>query len=167
MVPDVPAAEPSGMPATPRRAASPFRTVAAVQGLYFLLTGLWPLFGIDSFQAVTGRKTDLWLVYTVGMLVSVIGLTLLVAAGSRRITPEIAILAIGSAAGLAAIDVIFVFRGVISWIYLLDAAAEVALLGWWVLTHTGTPARRRAPEYPHVQALLARGQSVAPNGPIR
>jgi hypothetical protein len=160
MTPDLPTAEPVSPPA---RAAFPYRTVALVQGLYFLLTGLWPLFGIDSFQAVTGRKTDLWLVYTVGGLVAVVGLALLVAVGKRRMTLEVAVLAIGAAAALALIDVIFVARGVISWVYLLDAVAEVLLIGWWVTAHAGRTARRApAPEYPHVQALLNRGQSVSP-----
>jgi len=159
MVNDVPTA----LPALPQRAATPYRRVAAVQGAYFLLTGLWPLLSIDSFQAVTGRKMDLWLVYTVGSMVGVIGLTLLVAAFSRRITPEIGVLAIGSALGLAAIDVIFVARGVLSWVYLADAVAELALVGWWMVTHVGLPDRPAAPEYPHVQALLNRGQSVSPN----
>src|SRR4051812_31311391 len=85
-----------------------FRRVAAVQGSYFVLTGLWPLFHIDSFQAITGAKMDLWLVYTVGCMVAAIGTTLLVAAISGRITPEIGVLAIGSAVGLAGIDVVFV-----------------------------------------------------------
>src|SRR5215213_3149214 len=121
------------------RPANPFRRVAAAQGLYFLLTGIWPLFGINSFQAVTGAKTDLWLVYTVGCLVAVIGLSLLVAAARRRITPEVSILAVGSALALAGIDLVFVLRGVISWVYLLDAAAEVALIAWWVAAHVGAP----------------------------
>ena len=29
-----------------------------VQGAYFLVTGVWPLVSIRSFQAVTGKKTD-------------------------------------------------------------------------------------------------------------
>jgi hypothetical protein len=159
---------PTAAPIPEVRGANPFRTVAAVQGLYFLLTGIWPLLHIDSFQAVTGRKMDLWLVYTVGSLVGVIGLALLTAAGTRRVTTEVMILAIGSALALAAIDVIFVARGVISWVYLLDAVAEVGLVGWWMLTHVGMPVRQApAPQYPHVQALLTRGQSVSPNGPAR
>jgi hypothetical protein len=164
MVNDVPTAPPAppGQPVT-----TPYRQVAAVQGVYFLLTGLWPLVGIDSFQAVTGRKMDLWLVYTVGTLVSVIGLTLLVAANARRITPELGVLAIGSAVGLAAIDVIFVARGVLSGVYLVDAVAELALIGWWILAHVRVPDRPpappSAPEYPHLQALLNRGRSVSPS----
>jgi hypothetical protein len=160
MIHDLPTAEPA---AAPVRAASPYRLVALVQGLYFLLTGLWPLFGVDSFQAVTGRKMDLWLVYAVGSLVAVIGAALLVGVARRRVTAEVAVLAIGSALALTLIDVIFVARGVISWVYLLDAAAEVVLIGWWVTAHAGSSRQPPAvPEYPHIQALLNRGQSVSP-----
>jgi hypothetical protein len=162
MVNDLPVTEPVFGVRTINR----YRAVATVQGLYFLVTGLWPLIHIDSFQAVTGPKFDLWLVYTVGMLVAVIGLALLVAARSGRISTEVLILAVGSALGLAAIDLIFVARGVISGIYLADAAAEVALAGWWVFTYVAKPARPPAavPQYPHLQALLSRGQSVSANG---
>jgi hypothetical protein len=44
--------------------------LAARQGVYYLLTGVWPLPSIGSFQRVTGPKTDLWLVRTVGVLVA-------------------------------------------------------------------------------------------------
>jgi hypothetical protein len=141
--------------------------VAAVQGGYFVLTGLWPLFGINSFQAVTGPKTDLWLVYTVGCLVAAIGATLLLAAVRGRTTPEIIVLAVGSAVALAGIDVVFVLRGVISWVYLLDAIAEGALITWWVLSYLGPPTAAATQQYAHVQRLLNRGRSVSPtaNGP--
>src|SRR5438874_11329800 len=72
------------------------------QGIYYLLTGLWPLLAISSFQRVTGPKHDLWLVQTVGVLIAVIGGTLLIAGWRRRGTPEIFFLAVGSAVGLAA-----------------------------------------------------------------
>ena len=39
------------------------------QGVYYVVSGAWPLVHIDSFQKVTGRKTDLWLVHTVGLQV--------------------------------------------------------------------------------------------------
>jgi hypothetical protein len=138
--------------------------VAAVQGVYFLLTGLWPIFSIDSFQAITGKKGDLWLVYTVGALVTVVGASILWAAVRRRVTPEVATLGVGSALALAAIDVIFVLRGVISGVYLLDAAAQVGLVVWWRIALREEP-RAAAPHYPHVEALLARGQSISQNGP--
>ena len=47
-------------------------------------TGIWPLLDIESFQDVTGSKTDLWLVRTVGVLVAVIdGVVLLADAAAE------------------------------------------------------------------------------------
>jgi hypothetical protein len=158
--------QPNALTVAPdRQMANALRTVAMVQGGYFVLTGLWPILSIDSFQAVTGPKTDLWLVYTVGALVTAIGSSLLLAAANRRLSTEIAYLGIGSALALGAIDVIFVLRGVISWVYLLDAAAEIGLIIWWAALLSRSPPPAPAGRYPHVEALLARGQSVSPNGP--
>jgi hypothetical protein len=94
---------------------------------------------------VTGPKTDLWLVKTVGVLVAVIGGALMLAGTSRRTTPEIALLAAGSAGGLAAIDTVYTAKRRISPIYLLDAAAELALLGLWITARASarSPWRRR------------------------
>lgn len=110
--------------------------LALFQGAFYVATGLWPLFDIDSFQVVTGPKIDLWLVRTVGVLVAVIGAVLLLAARHRRVTSEIVILAMGSALGLAGIDLIYALSGRISTIYLADAAVEIGLAalwayGWW------------------------------------
>jgi hypothetical protein len=110
------------------------RFVAAIQGLYYLLTGVWPLISIGTFQMVTGPKTDLWLVKTVGVIITVMGLVLLSAALHARITFEVVLLAIGSAAALTAIDVVYVTRRVISPVYLLDAVLEVMLVGLWVVS---------------------------------
>ena len=112
-------------------------TVAAVQGVFYLLTGVWPLVHMESFEAVTGPKTDDWLVYTVGVLVAVVGLVLLSAARSGRVAPEVALLAVGCAIGLAGIDVVFVSRGVIDPIYLADAAVEAVLVLWWAVSRRG------------------------------
>jgi hypothetical protein len=107
--------------------------LALIQGAYFIATGLWPLLHIVSFQMVTGPKTDLWLVKTVGVLVSVIGAVLIAAARSRRITDEIVLLAAGSALGLAGIDLVYALSGRISAVYLGDAVLEIGLAAFWVL----------------------------------
>jgi hypothetical protein len=113
-----------------------------VQGPYYFLTGVWPLVSIRTFQLVTGPKTDNlptgleadhWLVMTAGVLITAISLTLLTAAWRRTTQLEIAVLAIGSALGLTAIDVIYVWRGVIAPIYLVDAAVEVPLIFGWAV----------------------------------
>jgi hypothetical protein len=112
--------------------------LALVQGVFYAATGLWALVDLDSFMAVTGAKTDRWLVKTVGILVTVIGGVLLVAWRRGGVPFEVALLAIGSALSLATIDVVYVSNGTISPIYLLDAAAEVGLaLAWFPV------ARRR------------------------
>jgi hypothetical protein len=107
--------------------------VARVQGGFYALTGVWALVDLDSFMAVTGPKTDLWLVKTVGALVTVIGGVLLFAGWRRRVTRDVLLLGIGAALSFATIDVVYVSAGRISKIYLLDAAAEVGLAIAWAL----------------------------------
>lgn len=107
----------------------------AGQGVYYMTTGIWALVGIDSFQRITGPKTDLWLVKTVGALVLAIGAVLTLASFRRRVPAEVGLLAAGSATGLAAIDGVYVSRGRISPIYLLDGVVEaigiVQLARYW------------------------------------
>lgn len=106
--------------------------VALFQGLYFLVSGVWPLVHMASFLKITGPKTDLWLVNTVGVLLAVIGAVLLHAGINDQVTPSIFFLGIGSAAGLTAIEGIYVFKKKISPIYLLDAVIEIILMIWWI-----------------------------------
>lgn len=108
------------------------RVLAWFQGIFYALTGVWPLVSMGTFLAVTGPKTDLWLVRTVGILIAVIGVTLLLAARRRRIGPELVVLAAGSAAGLAGIDLVYALGNRISDIYLLDAVVEIALALSWI-----------------------------------
>ena len=112
--------------------------LAIVQGVFYVLTGIWPLIDSVGFQLVTGPKTDVWLVKTVGILVAVIGAVLLQAARRRSVSDEVVLLAVGSALGLAAIDLTYSLRGRISSIYLADAAVEIGLAALWLI------ARRRA-----------------------
>jgi hypothetical protein len=105
--------------------------LALAQGLYYASTGAWALADSRSFQAVTGPKVDVWLVKTVGVLVAAIGGALGCAGWHRRITPEIRRLAVGSALGLAGIDVVYVAKGRISRVYLLDAVVELGLAAAW------------------------------------
>ena len=103
------------------------RFTALAQGLYYMLTGVWPLVSMSTFLMVTGPKADLWLVNTVGILVLVSGLVIFLAALRKAVTMEILLLAAGSALGLCAIDIIYVAVGRIRPIYLADATAEIIL----------------------------------------
>jgi len=103
-----------------------------VQGLYYLATGIWPIVDIASFQAITGPKYETWLVRTVGLVIAIVGLTLLIAARKQRAGASTAVLAIGTAVALALVDIIFTIRRDIPPIYLLDAVAEIGLVTWWI-----------------------------------
>jgi hypothetical protein len=104
--------------------------ITLVQGLYFFLTGVWPLVSIRTFQWVTGPKKDLWLVKTVGVMVAVIGGGLLCAQASGDYGSPVLVIGLGSAAGLAVIDIVYVAKRAISPIYLLDTVIEIGLLVW-------------------------------------
>jgi len=115
----------------PETASDTVRPLALAQGAYFTITGVWPLVSPGTFQMVTGPKVDVWLVKTAGVLIAVIGGVLTLAGWRRRITDEIRLLAVGSALGLAAIDIYYAARRRISPIYLLDAALELAISALW------------------------------------
>jgi|SRR5581483_345521 len=107
--------------------------IARQHGIFNLLNGIWPLAHRRSFEALLGPKVDRWLVYAVsGLLISIGASQLWVrdatdAQHARRI-------GIGAAATLAAIDVIYVARGRISPMYLIDALIESGWLTAWATT---------------------------------
>lgn len=119
------------------------RLICVAQGLYYLITGIWPLLSMETFLLVTGPKTDLWLVDTVGVLVTVIGSVLLFAAARHQITSPIVLLAVGCSAALTMIEGFYALRGVIWSVYLLDAVLEVVLIALWgiALMRERRPAR--------------------------
>jgi hypothetical protein len=112
------------------------------QGLYYFVTGVWPLVSVESFQSVTGPKSDHliadaptqadhWMLNTIGGLIVVISVVLLTAAWRRRPSVEVGLLGALSAATLATIDIVYVGRGTIRPIYLADAAVEAGIIAVW------------------------------------
>lgn len=121
--------------------------LAWFQGLYYVIAGFWPIPAIDSFMLVTGPKTDIWLVKTVGLLLVAVGVVLCLAACRRMFTAEVMVLAVGAAVALTVIEVVYVLNRTISTIYLLDAVVEVVLIaGWlWLGSALGKEARAGQP----------------------
>ena len=136
-------------PGMVRRALDAFTSaeepVAIAQGAMFIATGVWPIVHIPTFEAVSGPKTDKWLVKTVGALITVAGATIASAGVRRRISPEIRLLAMGSSLALAAVDVVYARRRRISRVYLLDAVAEAGLILAWLTAMGRQPEDAAAP----------------------
>ena len=104
------------------------RPLATLHGGYYLVTGLWPLVSMRSFEWVTGRKTDRWLVRMVGLLAAVMGLAIL----RDRTRPVDRVLPVGAALAFAAVDAVYTVKGTIRPIYLGDAAVEAAFIAGWL-----------------------------------
>ena len=105
--------------------------VALLQGIYYIITGVWPIVSRRAFEKVTGPKVDFWLVRTIGALITVVGAALTIAGARRKVTPELALLGVGSAASLAGSDVIYSSRGRIPPVYAVESVAEFSLIGLW------------------------------------
>lgn len=104
------------------------RLVLFGQGIYYILTGLWPILSPETFMIVTGPKSEIFLLHTVGALAAAAGLGLTAAAVRRQFTPEIYIFSAGMASAFAAIDIIYYALGRLWAVYLLDALAEIIIL---------------------------------------
>lgn len=143
---EIPVAPLSAPPAAslipaPARVAKLPLLAAAAHGLFFLVTGLWPIVRLDTFESITGPKKDHALVITEGWLLAVIGTVLLVAAVRRRVGLEMFVLGIGTGLALLILDVVFVIKGAIPFVYLLDAVAEMLLLALWIFAAKSLRAR--------------------------
>ncbi len=101
-----------------------------LQGIYYAASGLWAVAHRRGFEAVTGRKTDYWLVRMVGLLAAVIGSVLLLGSRGGQRSRETSTLSVGAGLAFTAIDVVYVARRRIAPIYLGDALFHIALAGW-------------------------------------
>lgn len=116
----------------PSRKQSFLRTLALIQGLYFFITGIWPVIHIKSFILVTGPKTDIWLVKMVGLLTVSISLALLIIAKRSHMTTESLVMILAAGISYLSIDLYYFLNGVISYVYLADAALQIIFLILWI-----------------------------------
>jgi hypothetical protein len=110
----------------------PYNYLLTAQGIYYLVTGLWPLVHMESFLVVTGPKTDTWLVKTVAALLIPVSLTMLAGINSKikNATPVI-VLASTAAIAFICIDFYYSLAGVIRTVYMLDGVIQAFFLAAW------------------------------------
>jgi hypothetical protein len=108
------------------------RWIARLQAVYYVATGAWPVVRLDSAHPRVVRGEDPGLVATAGVLVTLIGIVLWMAARPRRpFPPEFVFLAAGTAAGLVAIDLWRVASVRIAAAQVVDAVVEFTLIALW------------------------------------
>ncbi len=111
-----------------------FRILLGVQSIYTFITAVWSLVDIESFMLVTGYKTDIWLVKTVGAILVSISLCMATHLFIRTDHLPVVILAIFSSIGFICIDFYYALNDIISNVYLADGFAQILfLLGWFYL----------------------------------
>jgi hypothetical protein len=106
--------------------------VALIQAAYFVMTGLWPLIHLRSFERVTGRKQEPWLVRTVAMFVVAVGAALGLGVIRRDVDEQMKVLGVLGALAPSVIETPEAICGRISRIYLVDAALEAILIWLWL-----------------------------------
>jgi hypothetical protein len=104
------------------------RLISSTQALYYVGTGIWPVADMQSFMAVTGPKTDLWLVETVGLLAAAIGAGTAYAAIIGKFDKPLLLLLLCAAAAFLYTDLYYFFSGVISFMYLPDAVFQLVFI---------------------------------------
>lgn len=95
------------------------------QAGYYIITGLWPLAHMRSFEALTGPKPDRFVVESTGLLFAATGATLVAAAadGGRDRVARVLSALVPAGATLAALR----HRPRLRAVYLADAAVQAAL----------------------------------------
>ena len=138
------AAAPAITPAAPAAPSKLPIFAAIAHGFFCLVTGLWPVVSLHSFEAVTGPKTDHWLLSLAALLLAAIGLSMLIAALRRDIASEVFVLGLAAALSLAGTDITFVIERSIPPVYLLDAVAESLFVALWIFAIRDVRRRKRA-----------------------
>ena len=110
-----------------------FKVLIYSQGVYTLLTAVWPLVDIQSFMRVTGPKTDIWLVKTVGAILIPISITLMSYAWIKTDKRPALLLGMLTCISFIVIDFYYASADVISDIYMLDGLLEIGFLIYWII----------------------------------
>ncbi len=106
---------------------TPLKAVLLLQGLYYVVTGIWPLVWLESFLWVVGPKPDLFQLRTTTLLITVIGAVLMLGARQRRPSADVVVLGIATAAVLALVELWHIET--LRLVYLADAAVEFVIAG--------------------------------------
>jgi hypothetical protein len=123
------------MSSTRHPSSAPF-----TQGVFYVVTGLWPIIHLRSFEKFTGRKQQRegLLAQSMGGLIAAVGVALIAGSLEERPSRALKWLGMGSAIALGVADLVFARRGLVRHTsetksYFADAAAEGAAIAGWII----------------------------------
>lgn len=109
-------------------------TAPFTQGVFYVITGLWPIIHLRSFERITGRRREGWLAKAMGGMITAVGAALIVGSLESKAPRSLRVLGMGSALALGLADLVFATRGrKAQKAYLADAVAEGAAFTGWVI----------------------------------
>lgn len=103
--------------------------VLNIQGWFYILTGLWPLVHMKSFELVSGPKHDKWLVKCVSLMILSSGI-IFISYPESKVTATLALL---NALTLLGIDTYYVAKKVIWKTYLFDGVIEAGFVMYYLI----------------------------------
>jgi len=109
-----------------------FQLLVIVQSIYTLITAVWPIIHIESFMEVTGGKTDVWLVKTVGALLIPVSACLMAYLFINTDRRPAMILGGLSSIAFICVDFYYSLTDVICDIYMADGYLQIIFLCGWV-----------------------------------
>ncbi|HEX8038350.1 MAG TPA: hypothetical protein VF490_04345 [Chryseosolibacter sp.] len=118
------------------------RPLLWTQATYIMVTAIWPLVDIASFMYVTGEKTDVWLVKTVGALLVPVAACLYTHLFIETDHRPALVLGSLTAVAFISIDFYYALTDVISDIYLADGILEIMFVVGWVCIARARRSRR-------------------------
>jgi len=110
-----------------------WRLTLQIQTIYYLVTAVWPLVDMDSFMAVSGQKTDIWLVKTVAVLLLAISCSFIAQLIAKTNPWPVSMLATACCTVLIVIDCYYALSDIISNVYLVDAGVQSVFLLLWLV----------------------------------
>jgi hypothetical protein len=108
------------------------RTLILTQSIYIFITAVWPILHIESFMAVTGDKTDIWLVKTVGALLIPVATCLSMYLFIHSDIRPAFVLGTLTCISFITVDFYYALNDVISDVYLLDGVVQLLFLAAWI-----------------------------------
>jgi hypothetical protein len=108
-----------------------YRHLLWIQGIYILLTAVWPLIDMESFLKISGPKTDIWLVKTVAVLLIPIAILFISTIFFSSHPLPVLLVGIATSAGLASIELYYTANHTIKWVYAVDGILQICFFLLW------------------------------------